>query len=446
MVNEGVTKKRKVPEGAGADGKQARMLAGRTSAKQDDSKKAKGGKKGFFKNKPGKGKGKGKGKGGGKGKGKGGGDRKGGRGGDDDDEDGPRTTNDVVVEINQLWGKLNSKTIETAEAHEVSKSILGLLKGKVADMSLKHDASRAVQAVISRGSEEQKAEIVAELSEHFKDMCMSKYGRKVIMVILKESTAKQRRPVYAALKGFTRKLLTHKVASAVIDLLYEKANPAQRGAMLLDCCGRELVILESDPSACVSLDQCIERHPAKKVKILARLYELLLVLTQKQCVHTQLGMHILSGFMCHAEWKQVQDVVAGSAALVEQMASVRATKASENAMFYMLSYGNAKDRKVIMKGLKGQWADLAIREHGHRVVMRALDTVDDTTMLNKSVVADLLEDVGKLCQQKHGVNQLPMPNALRPLWTIPALVSALRPLWTTPAVVSAPRLSLLTFH
>eukprot|EP01052_Picozoa_sp_SAG31_P057036 SAG31_NODE_16660_length_701_cov_0.774086_2_plen_158_part_01 len=55
-----------------------------------------------------------------------------------------------------------------------------------------------------------------------------------------------------------------------------------------------------------------------------------------------------------------------------------------------------------MKGLKGQWSALAIREYGHRVVMRALDTVDDTTMLNKSVVADLLEDIGRISQQKHG--------------------------------------------
>ena len=74
----------------------------------------------------------------------------------------------------------------------------------------------------------------------------------------------------------------------------------------------------------------------------------------------------------------------------------------QTALFRLLSYGNPKDRKGIMEGLKGQWNGLAIRAYGHHVVMRALDTIDDTTMLNKSVVADLLEDIGSVCSQKHG--------------------------------------------
>ena len=32
----------------------------------------------------------------------------------------------------------------------------------------------------------------------------------------------------------------------------------------------------------------------------------------------------------------------------------------------------AKERKVVLKGLKGSWADLTLREYGHRIAMRAL--------------------------------------------------------------------------
>ena len=50
------------------------------------------------------------------------------------------------------------------------------------------------------------------------------------------------------------------------------------------------------------------------------------------------------------------------------------------------------------------WMEMAMRDHGHRAVMTALDVVDDTTMLRKTVVADLLEPgcLDQLCAQKQG--------------------------------------------
>jgi hypothetical protein len=77
-------------------------------------------------------------------------------------------------------------------------------------------AGRTVQSIISKGTAAHKKEVVAELTGRFKDMCMSKYGRRVIVKLLQEAGKGAdgrtiRAPVFAALAGFTRKLLTHKV-------------------------------------------------------------------------------------------------------------------------------------------------------------------------------------------------------------------------------------------
>jgi hypothetical protein len=59
--------------------------------------------------------------------------------------------------------------------------------------------------------------------------------------------------------------------------------------MVLDCMGREFSILVAEHQASISVEAMLAEHPDRKVKVLARLHELLLTLTQKQCIHSKLG-------------------------------------------------------------------------------------------------------------------------------------------------------------
>jgi len=157
------------------------------------------------------------------------------------------STADVVVEINKLWEKLRSKSVEKDATADLSEQVFALVKGRVKEMALKHDASRALQAVFTKGTEEQRAVLLGELkvsTQHseqlqshkglgltpcdrppylqgnLRDLCMSKYGRQVILKFLREAKKPMLAPIFYELRGFTRKLLTHKVARAVIDCMY----------------------------------------------------------------------------------------------------------------------------------------------------------------------------------------------------------------------------------
>lgn len=55
----------------------------------------------------------------------------------------------------------------------------------------------------------------------------------------------------------------------------------------------------------------------------------------------------------------------------------------------VISYGSAKDRKKVVKAMAEHVDKLVNEEWGHLVLLCALSTVDDTTLLRKSLVPEL---------------------------------------------------------
>lgn len=322
-------------------------------------------------------------------------------------KDGDATTAETILEINKLWEKQRSKANTDEESTELCGQVFELVQGRVFEMALKHDASRALQATFDRGTAQHRTDIISELKGHMRDLCMSKYGRQVLLKILRVCAKDKAMlvPVFTELLGFTRKLLTHKVAGAVINCMYgEVGTPEQRGRMVLDCCGREISVMVDEAQSSINLAEIFEKQPKKKAAVLGRIHDLLLTLAQKQSIQSQLGLHLLCEYVKHAEHVDRIDVLQAVAPMCEAIVEAGGSKEAEAALFDLLSYGGAKERKIVMKALKGNWADMALREHGHRAVMRALDVIDDTTMLRKTVVADILDDdkITEICTHKYG--------------------------------------------
>jgi len=63
---------------------------------------------------------------------------------------------------------------------------------------------------------------------------------------------------------------------------------------------------------------------------------------------------------------------------------------------------SAKHRKVLLRDLKGKFAALAMNSVDYLVMMRLLATVDDTVLLNKTLVAEWKEDLATICFDKYG--------------------------------------------
>lgn len=106
------------------------------------------------------------------------------------------------------------------------------------------------------------------------------------------------------------------------------------------------------------------------------------------------------------------------------------TREGSQASVHAISYSSAKDRKTIVKGLKGYMLRSAQEEYGHIVLLRLLDVVDDTVLLQSSVLAPLVasDEIGNTIQNKYA--RLVLLQVLAPkfkLYFTPSTLALLQP-------------------
>lgn len=70
---------------------------------------------------------------------------------------------DTVTEAKVLWNKLRVKSNTPDDTKELMEQVMTLIRGKVNEITLQHDASRVVQAAIQFGDEEQRKELLKEI-------------------------------------------------------------------------------------------------------------------------------------------------------------------------------------------------------------------------------------------------------------------------------------------
>jgi pumilio family protein 6 len=68
-----------------------------------------------------------------------------------------------VTEAKSLWNKLRLKTNTKEDTKKLMEKVMELIRGKVREIALQHDASRVVQAAVQFGSDEQRKEILVEI-------------------------------------------------------------------------------------------------------------------------------------------------------------------------------------------------------------------------------------------------------------------------------------------
>jgi pumilio family protein 6 len=71
---------------------------------------------------------------------------------------------DTVVDAKTLWNKLRLKSNTPDDTKKLMEQVMTLIRGKVNEIALQHDASRVVQAAIQFGNEEQRKELLTEIT------------------------------------------------------------------------------------------------------------------------------------------------------------------------------------------------------------------------------------------------------------------------------------------
>ena len=83
----------------------------------------------------------------------------------------------LLAEAKRIWALARQKNIPTTERQKHVKELMDVIRGKVTDIVVKHDASRIVQTAVKYGGKKARDEVAAELKGKYLEMIQSKYSK-----------------------------------------------------------------------------------------------------------------------------------------------------------------------------------------------------------------------------------------------------------------------------
>ena len=127
----------------------------------------------------------------------------------------------------------------------------------------------------------------------------------------------------------------------------------------------------------------IEKEPAKKSLVMNNLHASLMTLVDKGAVRHSILHRIMLEYVGLAEKEQLEEFLQ---AFKEHLVEIVHTKDGHLVAIKCLAMASAKDRKVILKSFKHFLDKIYLDEYGHLVVIAALMMIDDTVLLQKTIL------------------------------------------------------------
>jgi len=93
---------------------------------------------------------------------------------------------EAVVEAKKIWNTLRLKTNTKEEVRQMVSDLMDLIRGKVREIALQHDASRVVQAALQFGTGDERIQVVEELSKpSLFELAKNQYAHFVVLKAVK---------------------------------------------------------------------------------------------------------------------------------------------------------------------------------------------------------------------------------------------------------------------
>ncbi|KAF9103757.1 pumilio domain member 6 [Mortierella sp. GBA35] len=304
---------------------------------------------------------------------------------------------ELIYPAKKLWEKLRLKELPKAERQEVMKDMMTLITGKVQEIIFKHDMSRIIQSCLKHGNEAQRNVIAGELVGHYLTLSKSMYGRFIVVKIL-HYCQKYREAIIKEFYGKVRQLIRHKEASTIIEDAYSTyANSAQRAGLIQEFYGPEFRIFKVEDKK--TLSDILAQNPSKKDNIMKHLMETLKGCMEKGTVEFSIVHRGLLEYFEHADAKGIQEMLD---IMKEQAVEILHTKEGAQVAMLCLLHASPKDRKAMLKTMKPFVVKICKEEYGHMVMLRMFDVVDDTVLMSKAILAEIVKEMEDIAKDKYG--------------------------------------------
>ncbi|PVU88622.1 hypothetical protein BB561_005761 [Smittium simulii] len=311
----------------------------------------------------------------------------------------------MISTLKKKWEVFRRGDIDTAQRQVVLVEAMLLIKGKIKDVTFKHDCSRIIQSILKRGNMEQRNIIAEELKDSYPSLTNAKYGKFIIMGILKYCPI-YRQKVISSFYGNVRKMIKQKESATIIEECYSIwANATQQSRLAQEFYGPEFAIfgapnaLNGSKNTVLSVASIVSSNPEKKPIILKNLKQAIETLINKDHVHLSIVHKCILEYVLNANLTEIQELVS---IMRDIIVEILHTKDGAKAGAICFFYATSKDRKYILKTFKQYTLKISSEEYGHWAILAAFESMDDTVFMRKSVLPDISSIVNDLANDRFG--------------------------------------------
>lgn len=303
-----------------------------------------------------------------------------------------------IQRAKKLWERLRLQSkVPKEERKKLVAELFVLIIGRVKEFVLKHDAGRTVQTALKYGTPQQKRDIAKELQGAIVECAESKYAKFMIGKLVSYGDKEIRDVVVPEFYGKVRRCMRHPEASWILDDIYRAAaTKEQKARLLTEWYGPEFSLFKNSDSADVTgeLKNLLTKHPEKRKGVMRYLWEFINQLVQKKTMgftllHDAMLQYYLSVEPGSEEANEFLELLKGDEEY-DLMKNLAFTIPGSRVVCMAFAYGNAKDRKLLLRAYKDTIGTMAFDPTAHTVILAALEVTDDTKLSAKSVYSELM--------------------------------------------------------
>ncbi|KAJ6551671.1 puf family RNA-binding protein [Mycena capillaripes] len=324
----------------------------------------------------------------------------------------------LLADAKRVWCLANAKNVSSTERQKHIHELMDVIRGKVKDIVFKHDASRIVQTVVKHGRQKERDEIAAELKGKYKELAQNKYSKFLVTKLIRLCPT-HRPSILKEFQGHVLRLLLHREATSVLADAFELyTNAYERTMLVRDFYGKETALFtmtsgseEDKERARKGLSGVLEgADPERRKRVLSSMKDALTSIFNNSdkgavthaVVHRALWEYIVavndSPDEAEGE-KQLREIFE---VCQDVLAELVHTKDGSRVVREFLARGSAKDRKQILKVLKPHVERMCLDDDAQMVLFTALDVIDDTKLVGKTLVPEMTAPANTLCQTPQG--------------------------------------------
>ncbi|CAA2964014.1 pumilio homolog 24 [Olea europaea subsp. europaea] len=219
--------------------------------------------------------------------------------------------------------------------------------------------------------------------------------------MLDNASKEQLAEFISSLHGHVASLLRQMVGSLVIEHAYSLGSATQKQALLMELYSPELQLFKDLVTMKETrLVDVISKLQLQKSSVLRHMASVLQPILEKGILDHSIVHRALMEYLSVADESSAADVIQHLSG--PGLVRVIHTKDGSRLGILCVKHGNAKERKKIIKGIKGHIDKIAHDRYGSMVLVCILSIVDDTKLISKIIIKELQGNLKELILDQNG--------------------------------------------